>query len=204
MTDPVTPMAAAGAASQDPGLDPAFCLCVTQAGFQCSRRPVKGMSVCVQHSRKKAPASPLPPPTHSAYILLSPETRSFYVISAADWAKKRYAGYRTADDLPPSVTDERLCEFLRLIAADDAARYRYESERGSVTPESPEFIASCTSTPLTPEDYRRFQEHYEWALAERAKIESTYGKAAAEARAAYKAAKASLVLDLFGPSSEAG
>jgi len=34
-------------------MDPAFCLCITQAGTQCSRRPAKGKSVCAQHGRKK-------------------------------------------------------------------------------------------------------------------------------------------------------
>lgn len=34
-------------------MDPDFCLCITQAGTQCSRRPVKGKSVCAQHGRKK-------------------------------------------------------------------------------------------------------------------------------------------------------
>lgn len=34
-------------------MDPDFCLCITQAGTQCSRRPAKGKSVCAQHGRKK-------------------------------------------------------------------------------------------------------------------------------------------------------
>jgi hypothetical protein len=35
-------------------MDPDFCLCITQAGTQCSRRPAKGKSVCAQHLRKCA------------------------------------------------------------------------------------------------------------------------------------------------------
>jgi len=34
-------------------MDPDFCLCITQNGTQCSRRPAKGKSVCAQHGRKK-------------------------------------------------------------------------------------------------------------------------------------------------------
>jgi hypothetical protein len=37
----------------DVELDPSRCLCITQAGTQCSRRPAKGKSVCAQHGRKK-------------------------------------------------------------------------------------------------------------------------------------------------------
>lgn len=137
------------------------------------------------------------PPRASApvYVRLDLERRDVYIYPAEE-DEEPADDWLTVADLPATVTESRLLEIHRLEERAEEMEERFDYAR-SYMPDAHD--PDDYGPGLSAKEYRRLEAEYEAALAEQADIYSTYGKEADEAKAAYEAAKAALVLDLFGP-----
>jgi hypothetical protein len=136
------------------------------------------------------------------YIRLLPDRRDFYVYYAdevEDLDGVPESGCLTADDLPAAVTEDRLREYQSLEEIAEGRQQDFDERRSFL--DSVVDPDDCAPG-LSAAEYRRLEARRDALLAEEAEVYSHYGALAAQAKAAYEAAKAALVLDLFGPSSD--
>lgn len=137
----------------------------------------------------------------TTYIRLVPERRDFYVYPAHEVEDEDgvvTGDYLTAADLPASVTDGRLREFQELEERAEWAERAFDEARS--------YLPSVLDPDDDPSEYRLsakernlLRAQYEAALEEEKCVYDHEGKAAKEAADAAKAAKESLLNDLFGP-----
>jgi hypothetical protein len=151
--------------------------------------PVTGMPPL---SRCRAYVPPLP--AAAVYVRLDPERRDVYIYPAEE--DEEPADGLTVADLPATVTESRLLEILRLKEHAEGMEERFDYARSYMSDaRDPDDYGPG----LSVKEYRLLEARYEAALAEQAEIYNTYGKEADEAKAAYKAAKDALLLELYGP-----
>lgn len=147
-------------------------------------------------------APPMPRSAPTVYIRLVPSRRDFYLYTPEEVEDDTFrTDYLSAKDLPASVSDDRLRSLQHLEERAEQLGRDFDEARSYLDDAPPPdyFDRSCLSAKERSRYRRELTGRYEAAIAESDNVYDTYGKAAADAKKAYEAAKASLVLDLYGP-----
>lgn len=154
-------------------------------------------------SRCWAYAPPMPRSAPTVYIRLLPDRRDFYLYTPEEVEDDTFrTDYLSAKDLPASITEVRLLDFQRLEERAEQLERDFDEARSYLDDAPPPdyFDRSCLSAKERSRYRRALTGRYEAAIAESDNVYDTIGKAAADAKKTYEAAKEALLNDLFGPA----